>query len=102
MQLDIFATRVAPLARASDVMTSHAAAASVKKDTLSRSQREVLALLKQRSFMAWQLEHELAHLPISPSRVRSAPRELERKGLVEVVGEGQSQFGRPAQIWRAV
>ena len=102
--LDIFGVRPAALARASHPMQSHTAAASVKKDTLTNSQRTVLELLRgsSRPLMAWEAEMELAHLALSGSRVRSAFAELERKGKVQVVGEGETPYGRPARKWRAV
>jgi hypothetical protein len=88
-----------PLARTTDPMPSHTAAESVTKETVSRSHQAVLDVLRMRPLMAWEAVLELAHLPISSSRIESSFPELERKGRVKVVGEGTTPFGRPARIW---
>lgn len=86
-------------ARASDPMPSHLAADSVKPQTVSKAHKAVLELLRGGPIATWQAVHELSHLPISPSRIRSSFPELERKGLVQVVGETESQYGRTCQLW---
>lgn len=104
-------------ARHADPITSHEAAATV--DT-NRSQTAVLQLLNtylgdyftQRGVVAtyqrvWLLQQDRELRPgdwllptLSDSRVRSAVRELQRKGHVAHAGHTEPHHGRREAIWK--
>lgn len=105
-------------ARNTDPITSHEAAATI--DT-NRSQTAVLQLLQwylgdyftQRGVVAtyqrvWLLQQDRRELQpgdwllpaLSDSRVRSAVRELQRKGYVAHAGYTEPQRGRRETIWQ--
>lgn len=90
---------VLPRSRKSDPVTSVDAGRAAD---LSGSQAAVLDLL--RGPYAWTQE-ELARFldRWSPSRIRSAVSELERRGLVEWTGDTrETPYGRQARVYRAV
>lgn len=75
----------APRARATDPLTSHAAA-DLTEDKVAASQRAVLAVLSEAMM---PLTEEIAGYlkrEFSPSRVRTARHELEEDGLVMCAG----------------
>ena len=74
-----------PRARKSDPATSHAACKSITPQAVSRSQEIVLALLKRFGMLTdAQLETHAREegVVISPSRLRTARKELVRLGFV--------------------
>lgn len=95
-----------PHARHNDPFTSHIAAETVLH--ISKLQKTILDILKKP-----MSDDELIDryrllvakgkaLPASESGIRSRRSELDRMGLVEVVGEGHSRFMRRCLIWKAV
>jgi len=98
------------LARSTDPETSHEAAAQVN---MRASQAEVLRVLRNCGPLTdWDI-HLLSSNGLvtrdskprywSPERLRTARKELERKGLVEWTGEEEKlPSGRYARVWRAV
>lgn len=91
-------------ARTGDPSTSHAAAASITD--LRPSQREVLAAFQARFEWGggWTDEALVAHLEeqgskTSPSRIRTARKELQRGDLLQVTGRATTRRGRPCDIY---
>lgn len=86
-----------PRVRRSDPLTSHAAADS---SNLADSQNAVLnALAVHKHLAAFELEQVL---PVwSPSRIRTALKELEAVGRVRVSDRParRTPYGRTAQVW---
>jgi hypothetical protein len=88
-------------ARSSDPQTSHDAAASI---VTKPSQRDVIATLKAigPSTQKDLEEHPQLKEDYSPSRIRTAVRELADSGLVVDTGEKKTlKSGRRAIIWKA-
>lgn len=88
------------LARTTDPSTSHAAAASVN---LTRSRQIVLTTLGYGPMtdddLVWLCRNE----PISPSRARTARKELVDLGLVRSTGRTERlRSGRHATVWEVV
>jgi len=99
-----------PRARLADPVTSHLAADSTQSVKLA-SQRYVLAMLLDSGPLAdheilfWHAKRHETDIPDwSPSRLRTARRELVTKGLVDVVPNTTSltDSGRHANVWRIV
>lgn len=87
------------MARGTDPVTSHEAAASVRK---RESQQIVLAALREIGPATDEVLVEyLEDKPISPSRARTARCELHRAGAVREAGESKTRSGRRALLWEA-
>lgn len=100
--LPVHAETINHLYRKSDPATSRTAAANVRP---TKSQRHVLTLLTLGPATADEIElrAERERLPITPSRVRTALRELQKSGRVALTGEiGATRHGRPARVWARV
>ena len=100
------------LTRKADPATSHEAADSLSVEALEDSEREVLAVLAVavRPLTAEELydahlqrwDAELAARRYSPSRIRTALKQLVEDGRIEKAGTGRTISGRAADTWRAV
>lgn len=94
-----------PHTRHHDPYTSHIAAETVLH--VSKLQKTILDLLKKPATDEQLLERYRAlvakgkALPASESGIRSRRSELDRMGLIEIVGESQTQFKRRCLIWKA-
>lgn len=92
-------------ARATDPVTSHEAAEDATKNVWP-SHVWALEIMRAhgKPMTAEQIVKIAAarELPVSASRMRSAPRELFRKGLVDHVGYTSPARGRRRQLWEAV
>lgn len=93
------------LARSTDPVTSHLAAASVKN--INETQQEVLRVM---GLLGPVTDEKLVNTfqfysktKISPSGIRSRRAELVTKGLVEATAlTGTTVSGRRATVWRTV
>jgi predicted ArsR family transcriptional regulator len=89
-------------ARRTDPETSHAAAASLKAETLSAQRARVYDYLKQYGPMTDAML-VAGILKMSPSGLRTRRSELVRMGLVEDTGRRERlRSGRKAIVWRAL
>ena len=92
-----------PRARHTDRETSHAAAASIKQDSITEMKSRILLGLKSprtdeelvRFFEEWNWEG-------SPSGIRSRRNELEKAGLVRAVGQSKTASGRRCNVFQVV
>lgn len=95
-------------ARNTDPHTSHQAAASTTEKALSRLETYVLAIFQNGGGIQQLTDEELVRIvenngyPASPQGIRTARVELSRRGLIEVVGESKSKFGRRCRVWARV
>jgi hypothetical protein len=90
-------------ARATDPGTSHEAADHVSRTTMKPSQIDVLKAIRKIG-PCTQKDLETCHLRVlySPSRIRTAVRELADAGKVTDTGEKTKlASGRKAIIWKA-
>jgi hypothetical protein len=92
-----------PNVRATDPLTSVEAAGSVVR--VSETQQVILGLLRKPmtdeqliEAYRWRARQRLAP-NASESGIRSRRSELARLGLVQVVGDSVTQFGRRALVW---
>lgn len=88
-------------ARNTDPQTSHEAAASTTEKALSRLETMVLAILENYDAADEALVTKItaSGYPASPQGIRTARVALARRGLIEVVGEGVTKYGRKCRIW---
>lgn len=111
-QMEIVGTQVTPVARTSDPVTSHAAAASIPSDRIRKRQRAVLLILKaagpstdEQIALRYALVEtsEAGHFPPqSPSGLRTRRSELHRAGYVKDAGEKRKlKSGRLGIVWEA-
>lgn len=90
-----------PLARSTDPITSHIAAANVAHFADSHKNMILAALEKHGAMTA----HEIAaHIPgLVPHQILKRFPELHRQGLITTTGETRQAAGRtPARVWRIV
>ena len=91
-------------ARSTDPGTSHAAAESVTAEKISASQQRVLYWLKRSSdsgLTQSDMTDFARQLEFSDSRIRTAVKELVRKGLVQDSGRRATlPSGRRAIVWQ--
>ena len=91
-------------ARATDPLTSHAAAASV--DNISKTQQAILVLLRKKMtdeelVQAYLVRASLGKAPrASVSGIRSRRSELARLGLVQEAGITRTESNRAARVWK--
>lgn len=84
--------------RRSDPDTSKRAAASLTPGELCLSQSEVLAALQAGPLTDEQLCGKVAAL-MSPSRARTARKELVEMRRVKACGEAKTARGKPCIVW---
>jgi len=97
-------------ARATDPLTSHAAADSITAEGREASELEVLAILREADgpITAEQIQkrHDNRHWQdltphsYTPSRLRTALKQLADDAHVVADGEGRTDSGRRARAWR--
>lgn len=90
-------------ARGSDPQTSHEAAEKVSGEGVRQSQIDVLHTLRSQGPMTDERlldAMEFRGARSSPSRVRTARKELMEAGLVEECGEGMTKRGNRAAMHR--
>jgi hypothetical protein len=95
------------LARTSDPIESHLAAASLDHIKLSRVEQAILKILvtpmtDEELVEAYEASMRLGAIqPSSPSGIRTRRNHLWMKQLVRVIGVTKSKSGRQARIWIA-
>ena len=91
------------MARVTDPFTSHHAADTISKDAREASERFVLDVLADRGPLTDEMILHVATMnaePWSPSRIRTARKQLVDKGLVEDSGiKARTDSGRLAIEW---
>lgn len=89
-----------PVARKTDPLTSHLAAASVTHSTITATKEAVLSVLRHGPKTDSQIESSFATGMVSPSGLRTRRKELVDEGLVVDTGQKtQLASGRWATVW---
>ena len=90
-------------ARQTDPETSHEAAASIKPASITEMKERILEALREprtdQELIAYFSEWEY---PGTPSGIRSRRSELEKVGLVKVVGYGHTDSGKRCRVFQVV
>jgi len=103
-ELDFCPLEPTPLVRRTDPQESKDAAGSLTEEALIRSERYVLWALALCKSPVTDDEiikkMDLGMVSFSPSRIRSARKQLERRGKIERAGTGVSGRGRKCALWQ--